>query len=455
MFWWKIGAPYRTYPFPLHDPCSPVAPGYFLLSVSHDPSQIRVRATRCLGSLVSQEISCQQCLESRVFFDVVHDHASRHPGKFELETLSYWQCAQRISTLKDAVQTERLNVCFLITIPSEMIVLTTFISQYLNASKLLEQLRHHQDTWSNLLQLVGTNDVPALYRIFRNAHENNWSAEKLFQMLQLACEGKYHAKNYSDFDYSLAIAIYELGGGAALYALQKSPYAFPSRTSVLARRQDFKVIVSCGAPLMTDIHSNIKTTCSTIPPNHRRCGVTLMMDEINGNGRLSYQGETDGVVGLCEHAEKFGSTWLGETPEVALSIALAVQRGEIHVGQEVFVAAIARQDDFDYSARPILLLPTCKQSSFQDQALIVEMLRQAWKTSPYGEALHGPIWSIASDGDPKRRPALYLHCMVRELQPPDALFAHLGHLQGLNLWCGVNGETQDLDYKHNFKREFK
>ena len=32
---------------------------------------------------------------------------------------------------------------------------------------------------------------------------------------------------------------------------------------------------------------------------------------------------------------------------------------------------------------------------FRDAALIMEMLRQTWKISPFGEALHGPIWSIA------------------------------------------------------------
>ena len=93
-----------------------------------------------------------------------------------------------------------------------------------------------------------------------------------------------------------------------------------------------------------------------------------------------------------------------------------------------------------------------QKGSFHDSALIIEKCRQAWKISPYGEALHGPLASFASDGDPKRRPALYLHCMVRELTPADPLFQHLGNLPGLNLWTGSAGETQDLDYKHDMKR---
>ena len=48
-------------------------------------------------------------------------------------------------------------------------------------------------------------------------------------------------------------------------------------------------------------------------------------------------------------------------------------------------------------------------------------------------------------------PALYLHCMTRELQPYDPLFEHLVILPGMNMWTDPRGETKDLDYKHDFK----
>ena len=81
-------------------------------------------------------------------------------------------------------------------------------------------------------------------------------------------------------------------------------------------------------------------------------------------------------------------------------------------------------------------MPTCKQGSFRDSALIIEKLRQAWKMSPYGGRLHGPIWSIASDGDPKRRPS-----SIFTLKQP---FDIVGELPGLNLCTGSSSETQDL-----------
>lgn len=119
---------------------------------------------------------------------------------------------------------------------------------------------------------------------------------------------------------------------------------------------------------------------------------------------------------------------MGGNLSVMRTVAEAVRAGRIHAGQEVFVAPFARNDETDYGAKPVLLIPTCKQGSSRDSALIIEMLRQAWRMSPYGETLHGPVWSIASDGDPKRRPALYLHCMARELVPADPLYNHLGKI---------------------------
>lgn len=40
--------------------------------------------------------------------------------------------------------------------------------KYLNDSKALTRLRAHEVTWNELLELVGTHDVPALHRIFKN-----------------------------------------------------------------------------------------------------------------------------------------------------------------------------------------------------------------------------------------------------------------------------------------------
>jgi hypothetical protein len=262
----------------------------------------------------------------------------------------------------------------------------------------------------------------------------NWSIEKLLEMMRKAVAGDYHARDYSDLELALATVVYELGGGATLYALQKSPFAFPSRNTLVSIRREYQLKITIGEPRMSDIIANIETMFKKVQPGHRKSGMTLSMDEIACDGRLCYLTATDEIAGLCEHAtSELSSAKMGTNLEVVRAVRQAVRDGKVHIGQEVLVVAIARNDETDYGARPILIMPTCRRGTYRDAALLIEKVRQAWEISEFGAALHGPIWSIASDGDPKRRPALYIHCMTRELTPRDELHRYLGHLHGLNL----------------------
>ena len=99
------------------------------------------------------------------------------------------------------------------------------------------------------------------------------------------------------------------------------------------------------------------------------------------------------IAGLCEleHAtEELNSVKMGKDLCIFRAIRQAIWDGKVHVGQEIFVAAFTQNDKMDYEAQPISLMPTCKRGSFRDAAFVLEMLRQAWKISPFG-ALHGTI----------------------------------------------------------------
>ena len=66
--------------------------------------------------------------------------------------------------------------------------------------------------------------------------------------------------------------------------------------------------------------------------------------------------------------------------------------------------------------------------------------------------LHGPIWSLASDGDSAYCVAKHIYCIIqgkeidKESKAGDAL--HL--LEGLNLFISVDGATGTCDPKHIF-----
>jgi hypothetical protein len=213
--------------------------------------------------------------------------------------------------------------------------------------------------------------------------------------MRMALAGDYHPRSYSDLEIELATVIYELGGGAALHALHNSPFAFPSRKTIFEHRREFRLRITVGAVKMTDILANIETMFVNVKPDHRTVGITLSMDEVASDARLCYLTTTDEIAGLCEHAtaDLLLSVKMGTDLTVVRAVRQAVREGKIHIGQEVFVAAFSRNDEEGYGARPVLLIPTCKRGSFKDSALIIEMLRQAWRISPCGEALHAAaVW---------------------------------------------------------------
>ncbi|THH17691.1 hypothetical protein EUX98_g9079 [Antrodiella citrinella] len=403
----------------------------YLRAINHHNSTIHVRSDQCTGEIVSSGTACGSCQGAVALCEYVA--ASARKNSVVLHHASYSQLVKKLNRSERQGQTARLK--------------------NLQSAKALKRLRVHQETWRVLFKLLGTHDVPGLHRIFKNSMWNNWSAEKLLEKVAMARDGKYLPRNYSPWEFDLAIAIYELGGAAALHALHNSPFALPTRTTLIDRRKDFHIRISIGSVNISDILANIETMFSDVGPHHKRVGIVLSMDEVASDGRLCYLTATDEIAGVCEHAEtELNSVKMGKNTDVIRIVCEAVRAGKIHVGQEVLVAAFARLDETDYGAKPCLLLPTCKRGSYMDAALHIEKLRQAWDISPYGARLHGPILSMSSDGDPKRRPAYYVHCMVRRMVPSDPLFPLLGQLPGLNLRTGRNFETQDFDYKHTFKR---
>jgi hypothetical protein len=74
------------------------------------------------------------------------------------------------------------------------------------------------ETYQAFFNLVGTNDIPGLHRILKNSKRWSWSPEKLLDKSRKVLVSLYHPKNFSDVKFDLAAAIYELGGGTALYA---------------------------------------------------------------------------------------------------------------------------------------------------------------------------------------------------------------------------------------------
>jgi hypothetical protein len=171
------------------------------------------------------------------------------------------------------------------------------ILQSLNLENALDRLRGHARTWEELLELLGTRDVYALHRLFRNAKSMNWSIERLLEMVKRLIDGSYHAKGYSDLELDLAVVVYELGGDAALHALHNSPFGFPCRNTLSQRRSEYKLRISVGSVRMDDLLHNIEVMFKNLEPR-RQVGITLCLDEVASDGRLCWIPATDDIAGI-------------------------------------------------------------------------------------------------------------------------------------------------------------
>ncbi|KAK6981468.1 hypothetical protein R3P38DRAFT_2578443, partial [Favolaschia claudopus] len=168
----------------------------------------------------------------------------------------------------------------------------------------LKVARKRETALTELFDLLSANNVPRLPRLLSTAKKEGWSARKTTQKSQLAIEGKYHARNYTEFDRDLAILIYELGGGAALYALNKAPTMLPSRFTIAEERRAQNLRITVGDVKMSDIMENIEILFRDAPASALGPVLhTISQDEISEDGRLCYLEETDEIAGLCEHAK--------------------------------------------------------------------------------------------------------------------------------------------------------
>ncbi|KAF7364233.1 hypothetical protein MSAN_01082900 [Mycena sanguinolenta] len=308
--------------------------------------------------------------------------------------------------------------------------------------------------YEQLFDLLSSNNVPGLPWLLSNSKKEGWSIPKTTEKSQLALDGKYHPRNYTEFDNDFTTLMYELVGGAALYALNKAPIMLPSRKTIDASCRELNLRITVGNVKVSDILTNIEALFSDI--NSGASGAvlnTLWIDEIVGDGRLCYLQDMDKIGGLCKHATSQLKTFkMGSDLTCIEEVVKALRAEDIHVGKEFSVAAFARHAADDYGAKPVLMMPTCKQGTWNSAAQILQKLIQAWKLSPFGEAKHGPLTEIASDGDGKRRPALYLITMPKPLELDNPLFPFLSDLPGLNLYTGEGGITMCFDPKHLFKR---
>lgn len=182
-----------------------------------------------------------------------------------------------------------------------------------------------------------------------------------------------------------------------------------------------------------------------------------MIDEIAIEPRPRYSSKQDAVIGICrEHAHMADLHSMSTRPSAVESLTRTkelLDSGQCHRASEATMIAIERFGESNYNPSVIVASGTRKTEKAPDQRRLIELVCKCWAESLHGEAENGEIWAISTDGDSRRRLALFDLCMREKLQPSSDLYQIIGHIPLLNLCCSPTQITHDGDYKHEEKSE--
>ncbi|KZP08632.1 hypothetical protein FIBSPDRAFT_761107, partial [Athelia psychrophila] len=327
----------------------------------------------------------------------------------------------------------------------------THNSQIANLQRRVGHLLGTIGLHKQVLMAIANQDIPRLRQTMRVALSKGVSMEHLIRILQDTSNGVYRARGNDQTDINLVALVHHIGGSKLLYAVAHAT-GLPS-LQTLKRNRKLKVIRPSSGPIRpSDIAHNLASIFGepTAPSNDQTLvSHSILFDEISLDERARYFRWNNEIGGLCrEHTETADRKI--HSVEAVERVAELLEKEVCHIGREATVMAIAAFSAEDYHAKPFILSPTCKTEKFPEQAQWLKMCLEQWKALYAGS--HGPIWSVATDGDATQRAALHRILMIKTLDLDGPLYEVLGKLPGLNLECGDDDETADSDPKHIFKR---
>lgn len=266
-------------------------------------------------------------------------------------------------------------------------------------------------------------------------------------------KGKERAE-WSEEDLDIANLVRLEGGPRLLYALSKSE-GLASRSTLRRRQPIPELLSSVGTPTVDEIGRNIASLLGERArplPEFLGAGQILMIDDVALEEVPRYDGARNCVLGLCrEHLANLDTTV--NSIEDVRRLEELLTSGKCHCGKEGTVVAIAPVTGYNfYSPSPLVLSGTCKAEDGKTSAVWIERVLTAYKSHKFGEARHGPIVAIATDGASQFRTMRFTLCHSHELDGSSDLGRIIYSLKGMNRRTGPTGILGTCDVKHILKR---
>ena len=303
--------------------------------------------------------------------------------------------------------------------------------------------------------MLSQNRIPAVSRLLSVALQNGASAEVICDKLQQAISGTYRPQaDWTSREYDIAFLIKALGGLRSLYILQVAE-GYPSLSTLRWHKQIPDITVSAGVPSETEFNRNIAAflgeDLGRQPPCDPRLGQVIMIDGVALEEVIRFDLGQNCLLGLCrEHSQiKMTVDDVGDLE----AVKQAIDNGECHRGKDGTVLVIAPITDLkDYFPVPLVLSPSCKTETGDQLVEWVGSFLEIYRDHPDGEACHGPIHTLATDGESSFRKLRATLGLRQLLNPESPMGRLLCQLPGLNLYTGSHGLLTTSDPKHIIKR---
>ena len=319
-----------------------------------------------------------------------------------------------------------------------------------------KRINDHQ----RITMFLASSDVQSLRHLLSVSLCKGASPSAILAQMQCSLDGKYNPQiKFSKHDLAIGFLAKSLGGPQLLYALSKGD-RYPSVSTVAQKYHIPRIIPSVSVPTWQEILDNIKMFFGSngklepksVLPSQSLPGHILMIDGVALNKFCRYDADQNCILGLChEHSHTIN------THIVSLDTVRAVEKA-IHnektccYGKDGTVVTIGPYADTEhYTLVPIVVLPSCKKENAQQLLRWIKLVLAEWKAHPDGEAKHGPIWTIGSDGESSFRSMHMSLCMTRSVDPNSELGHILDTLSGLNQQTGEDDSVGTCDPKHIIK----
>ena len=301
---------------------------------------------------------------------------------------------------------------------------------------------------------ISVSDYKNVNLVLRTSLKNGSSPAAMVAKLQLAIEREYTPRpGVDEWALDVGYLVKAIGGPRLLFALNRV-FSLPSYRTIGRHRTVPQLIPSILSPRYPEVSKNISTFFdSKERPISSIAGHSLLIDGVALEEKCRWLRSTNSVIGLCrEHAGSLDLHIQNLQSITSIQDALGQDKPHAHYASEATVVAISPFQPSNYSAIPLALSGSCKAETGDEMAAWLRDVICAWRDGHSGAALHGPIWSIATDGESIMKTCLFRLCMSQTLPDSDPIHPLLKNLAGLNLQTGEDNVTMTCDPKHVFKR---